>query len=52
MTRWQCNHIIGIMWLFMAAFDKPIDQGSLIYVAVSLAFLIASLTGWLKEKTA
>lgn len=36
MTRAQGYELIGIAWLAMAAFDKPIDWGSLVYVCAAI----------------
>ena len=30
------THALAIAWLAMAAFDKPIDPGSLLYVGMSV----------------
>ena len=35
MSRSQGYELIGIAWLAMAAFDKPSNAGSLLYVAAA-----------------
>lgn len=50
MKEWQANHLIAIAWLAMAAFDKPIDLGSLIYCVTSFGFMLASIIGVFREK--
>lgn len=42
MTRSQGWHLIGIAWLAMAAFDKPYDPGTGLYLALAgYAFISA-----------
>ena len=44
MSRDQGYELIGIAWLAMAAFDKPVDPGSLIYVGLAIwSFIRAHL---------
>lgn len=43
MTERQGWHFLGIAWLAMAAFDKPIDGGSLFYVVMSFNCFIRSI---------
>lgn len=43
MSRAQGYELIGIAWLAFAAFDKPIDTGSLLYIAAAAwAFIRAA----------
>lgn len=42
MTRPQGYELIGIAWLFLAAYDRPVDIGTLFYVgAACWAFIRA-----------
>lgn len=42
MTEAQGWHLIGVAWLAMAAFDKPVDVGTLLYGICAIVALIAS----------
>ena len=42
MAESQGWHLIGIAWLAMAAFNKPIDIGSLLYVFAAICAFMAS----------
>jgi len=46
MTRAQGYEIIGIAWLALAAFDKPIDWGSLIYLCAAIWAFWSAFDSW------
>ena len=36
MSRAQGYELIGIAWLFLAAYDRPLDMGSLAYFCAAI----------------
>ena len=50
MTKYQADELIAVAWLAMAAFDKPFDAGSLIYIGLSALAGIRSLRGRLAAR--